>query len=157
MYKKTYLLTGSGTAANEAMIWQIKLLQGKGLILSNGEFGSRLIEQASRTSLQFIGHKYICGQPFDLCEIENNIHQNGVRWMLFCHCETSTGVVNNLDNISELCRRNGCLCFVDCMSTAGAQPPDLSGIAMATASSGKGLASIPGLAIIFSNIEMIEC
>lgn len=154
--KKTYLLTGSGTVANEAMIWQIKLLQGKGLILSNGEFGTRLIEQAGRVSLQFIEHKLLFGHPFDLCAIENDIRQHGVKWVLFCHCETSTGVVNDLDNITKTCCRNGCLCFVDCMSTAGAQPLDLSRIAMATASSGKGLASIPGLAIIFSNIEMVS-
>src|SRR4051794_21523390 len=50
---RCYLLTGSGTAANEAMIWQIKLLGGKGLILSNGEFGERLIKQATRSSLEF--------------------------------------------------------------------------------------------------------
>lgn len=154
--EKTYLLTGSGTAANEAMIWQIKLLRGKGLILSNGEFGTRLIEQATRASLQFIQHKLLCGQGFELCAIENEIHQNEVTWILFCHCETSTGVVNDLDNISKICRRNDCLCFVDCMSTAGTQPLDLSRIAIATASSGKGLASVPGLAIIFSNIEIIS-
>src|SRR5262245_38572311 len=52
--KDAFLLTGSGTLANEAMLQEIKYLRGKGLILSNGEFGSRLIEQSRRNSLDFI-------------------------------------------------------------------------------------------------------
>src|SRR6187200_1853043 len=34
-----YLATGSGTLANEIMLQEIKYAGGKGLILSNGEFG----------------------------------------------------------------------------------------------------------------------
>lgn len=154
--QKTYFITGSGTAANEAMIWQIKLSGGNGLILSNGEFGQRLIEQATRASLKFIDHKLLWGAAFDLQLIEIEIRKHNINWVLFCHCETSTGVLNDFDSISQVCARNNCLCFVDCMSTIGTYPLDLSGIAMATASSGKGLASIPGLAIIFSNIETIS-
>ena len=41
--RETYLLTGSGTLANEVMLQEIKCTEGKGLILSNGEFGNRLI------------------------------------------------------------------------------------------------------------------
>jgi aspartate aminotransferase-like enzyme len=151
-----YLLTGSGTAANEAVIWQIKMLGGKGLILSNGEFGERLIYQATRTSLDFNELKLAWGKQFDLAEVERQIKQDDIRWVLFCHCETSTGVMNDLNSIVEVCTKNKCQCFVDCMSTVGTYSFDLSKVTMATASSGKGLASIPGLAIIFSNMERLS-
>ncbi|GEO07885.1 aminotransferase class V-fold PLP-dependent enzyme [Segetibacter aerophilus] len=154
--QKTYLLSGSGTVANEAMIWQIKLLGGKGLILSNGEFGERLIRQASRASLQFIEYALAWGEVFELQTLENEIEKNKIEWILFCHCETSTGVLNDFDSITEICVRNNCRCFVDCMSTIGTVPLDLSRVAMATASSGKGLASIPGLAIIFCNNTVVS-
>jgi aspartate aminotransferase-like enzyme len=154
--KKTYLLTGSGTAANEAMIWQLKMQGAKGLILSNGEFGSRLVDEAKRASLLFIEHKLLWGEGYDIAEIEKTIIENKISWILFCHCETSTGMVNDLDAISKVCKRNSCLCFVDCMSTVGTCKLDLSNVTMATASSGKGLASVPGLAIVFSNIDVIS-
>lgn len=153
---RCYLLTGSGTAANEAMIWQIKVLGGKGLLLSNGEFGERLIKQAKRLSLNFDEMALVWGEQFDIAAVERAIKQSEASWVLFCHCETSTGVMNDLNSIVNMCNRNNCLCFVDCMSTVGTCSLDLSKVAMATASSGKGLASIPGLAIVFSNIEAVS-
>src|SRR5215218_8895501 len=48
---EAFILTGSGTLANEAMLWQIRLQNKRGLILSNGEFGLRLISQAKRLGI----------------------------------------------------------------------------------------------------------
>jgi aspartate aminotransferase-like enzyme len=149
----TFLLTGSGTLANEAMLHQVKQFRGKGLILSNGEFGNRLISQAQRIGLEFSIYSLPWGECFQLAEIENLLASESVAWILFAHCETSTGVVNELDAIAKLAQSYHCSCFTDCMSTVGTRPIDLSNITMATASSGKGLASVPGLAIVFSNIE----
>jgi aspartate aminotransferase-like enzyme len=151
--RETFLLTGSGTLANEAMLQEIKYISGRGLILSNGEFGNRLTEQARRINLNFITYQVEWGKIFDLQEIKNIISNNSIKWILFCHCETSTGVINNLNGLTNVAKRNDCLCFVDCMSTVGTMPLNLSNVAMATASSGKGLASIPGLAVVFSNIK----
>jgi aspartate aminotransferase-like enzyme len=154
--KSTYLLTGSGTLANEALLHQVKQIQGKGLILSNGEFGNRLIHQAERIGLEFSIHSLPWGEDFQLTEIEALLVDSSPAWMVFTHCETSTGVVNDLDALAKLANSHRCSCFADCMSTIGTRPVDLSGVAMAAASSGKGLASIPGLAIVFSNIEAIS-
>lgn len=151
--RHTFLLTGSGTLANEAMLHQVMQLPGKGLILANGEFGSRLISQAQRIGLEFDTHSLPWGEAFQLAEIEKLLAHQSPSWIALTHCETSTGVVNDLDGIANLANSYGCSCFADCMSTVGTRPIDLSKMAMATASSGKGLASIPGLAIVFSNIE----
>ncbi|MEP6748639.1 MAG: aminotransferase class V-fold PLP-dependent enzyme [Bacteroidota bacterium] len=153
--KNVFFITGSGTAANEMMIWQIKMRGGKGLILSNGEFGLRLIEQSKRASLQFAEYNLNFGEPFDLKKIETIVTEEKIKWVLLCHCETSTGVVYDLDLISTLCAKNNCSCYVDCMSTVGTNAIDLSQVTMATASSGKGFASVAGLGIIFSNTALI--
>jgi aspartate aminotransferase-like enzyme len=128
-------------------------MEGKGLILSNGEFGNRLIVQAHHNGLDFLTYKLEWGTAFNPATIEKLLSDHSVKWLLCCHCETSTGIVVDLKQLTELAHKYNCLCFVDCMSTVGTVPLDLSGVAMATASSGKGLASISGLAIIFSNIE----
>ena len=151
--KEAFLLSGSGTLANEAMIQEIKYQRGKGLILSNGEFGNRLIDQSRRNFSDFITYESPWGEVFNMEEVEKLLVLHSIKWILFCHCETSTGIINDLDNIIALSEKYGCLCFVDCMSTVGTRPLNLSKVAMATASSGKGLASVPGLAIVFSNIE----
>jgi aspartate aminotransferase-like enzyme len=151
--QSTFLLTGSGTLANEAMLYQVKQVKGRGLILSNGEFGNRLINQAQRVGLEFFTHSLPWGERFQLPWIEHLLTANSPAWMAFVHCETSTGVVNDIDALAKLANSHRCICFADCMSTVGTRPIDLSKLAMATASSGKGLASIAGLAIVFSNME----
>lgn len=45
------VMMGGGTLANDVVGYQISLLPGRGLILSNGEFGDRLIGQAKRLGL----------------------------------------------------------------------------------------------------------
>lgn len=154
--KQSFMLTGSGTLANEAMLYQIKQIVGRGLILSNGEFGNRLISQAARIGLDYSAYTAPWGESLQLDEISAEVRNTLPAWMLFVHCETSTGMVNDLDALATLANRHGCSCFTDCMSTVGTRAIDLSRVAMATASSGKGLASIPGLAIVFSNIEPIS-
>lgn len=150
---QAFIMSGSGTLANEAMLYQVKMLGSKGLILSNGEFGSRLLRQAERISLDFVKYELGWGQPFNLPEITAMFQAGDIKWLLFCHCETSTGVLNDLDALAALCSSCNCLCFVDCISAAGAMPLNLSKVSMATASSGKGLAACSGLALILSNIS----
>jgi len=152
--KDIFILTGSGTLANEAMLWQIKAIKGKGLVLSNGEFGKRLRKQAKRINLKFESIKKNWGEEFDLEEIEKKIKTKKLDWILFPHCETSTGVVNDLESICNIAKKHKCKVYVDCMSSIGTMPLNLEGVELATASSGKGLGSFAGLALIFSNSEI---
>jgi len=151
---EVYTLQGSGTLANEAMLWQIKSRRKRGIILSNGEFGNRLIEQSERIGLDFKIHSIAWGETFLLEKIEEFIALNQMDWILCAHCETSTGVVNDIEALSELAKKNNCALFLDCMSSMATIPLDLFNISMATASSGKGLCSLSGIALVFANIEI---
>lgn len=154
--KETYLLTGSGTLANEAMIWQIKLVGGQGLVLSNGEFGDRLVQQAQRAGLSFKVFKKEKGMSFSKEEIEEKISSEKADWVLCCHCETSSGQLISLSDLYAAKRRKDFRIYMDCMSSFATMDLDLSGISLATASSGKGIGSFAGLALVFSNLEPVE-
>ncbi|MBD1397898.1 alanine--glyoxylate aminotransferase family protein [Pontibacter sp. JH31] len=151
--KETFVLQGSGTLANEVMIWQIKLLGGQGIIMSNGEFGLRLTEQSERAKLNFVAHAIPWGEEYLLRDIELLLDSTNPDWILFTHCETSTGIENNLEAIAKIAHKRNCKVFVDCISSIGTKPIDLSHVAMATGSSGKGLCSLSGIALVFSNIK----
>lgn len=149
--KHTALLMGSGTLANEIIAAQLSTLKGKGLILSNGEFGERLVEQASRFALDFKHLSFAWGTGFDYREIENYILQNKPSWLWFVHVETSTGILNDLPRLVQLCKQTNTKLCVDCMSSIGNMPLDLSEVYLAAASSGKGLAGFNGIALVFSS------
>jgi aspartate aminotransferase-like enzyme len=70
------------------------------------------------------------------------------------HCETSTGVVNDLSQLKALCAEFEVKLCLDCISSIGTLPVDLSGVFLASCSSGKGLRSYPGLSMVFYNHEL---
>ena len=149
------LLTGSGTLANEAIAAQIKLLGKPGIIVSIGEFGERLVDQAKRLSIPFVHVRRDWGQLCSEEELVAIIQANpDAGWLWTAHCETSTSMLNHLPMLRRLCDEHELKLCLDCVSTLGVIPIDLSGVWLASAASGKGLASYPGLSMVFHNHEI---
>ncbi|HKQ32980.1 MAG TPA: aminotransferase class V-fold PLP-dependent enzyme, partial [Thermodesulfobacteriota bacterium] len=149
------VLMGSGTLANDALAAQLSLEGGKGIVLSNGEFGERLVDHARRRGLSFdtVGKEW--GKGFSREEIGKAIARNpGAPWLWAVHSETSTGVLNDAGVLGELCAENGVALCLDCISSLGTVPVDLSRVYMATGTSGKGLRSYPGLSFVFHNHDI---
>ncbi|NGO38665.1 aminotransferase class V-fold PLP-dependent enzyme [Limisphaera ngatamarikiensis] len=144
------ILVGSGTLANDTVGGQLALEGGRGLVLNNGEFGSRLVDHARRWGLDFEVYEVPWGAPLDLGEVRRRMENlPGLRWVWAVHCETSTGVLNDLDALKALCAEFGLKLCVDCISSLGTVPVDLRGVYLATGASGKGLRSYPGLSMVF--------
>jgi aspartate aminotransferase-like enzyme len=144
------LLLGSGTLANDVVGGQLSLEEGPGLVLSNGEFGERLIDHARRYGLEFQGLEFPWGQPLDLTEVRRKLASApGTRWLWCVHCETSTGILNDLAVLKTLCAESGVKLCLDCISSLGTVPLDLTGIHLASGASGKGLRGYPGISMVF--------
>jgi aspartate aminotransferase-like enzyme len=144
------MLLGSGTLANEAVAAQLSLLPGSGLVLTNGEFGERLLAQARRWRLPCRELAAAWGEPLPYRELERSLEEDtGIRWVWAVHCETSTGVLNDLLKIQVITTARGVLLCVDAISSLGNVQVDFSQVAFATGVSGKGLASFPGLGLVF--------
>jgi aspartate aminotransferase-like enzyme len=150
------ILVGSGSLANDAVCAQIKLLGQPGLILSNGEFGERLIDHAARLNLDFDVLQRAWGEPLDYAEIRRRLDYLGnVRWLWGAHCETSTGILNHLGELQRICAERDIKLCLDCISSIGTVPVDLSGVYLASCVSGKALASYPGLSMVFYNHDIV--
>ena len=141
---------GSGTLANDIIGAQISLLGTRGLVASNGEFGRRLIDQSQRFRLDFEVVDFPWGEPLDYERIAFKLDELGPgAWLWTTHCETSTGVLNDLDALKMICAKRKVKLCLDAISTVGILPVDLRGVYLAAGTSGKGLRSYPGLAIVF--------
>ncbi|HEX3718831.1 MAG TPA: aminotransferase class V-fold PLP-dependent enzyme [Verrucomicrobiae bacterium] len=146
------ILLGSGTLANDAVAGQLSLEKKPGLILSNGEFGERLIDHATRMGLTFDTLKFRWGEPFNISAIEQYLFRSpAVGWLWCVHSETSTGLLNPLSSLQSVCAGAEVRLCVDCISSIGLVPVNLEGIYLASGASGKGLAGYPGLCMVFHN------
>ncbi len=146
-----HLLSGSGTLANEAMLGQIKRLNAKGIILVNGEFGKRLVQQAQRWELEFEIVEESWGQAFQTEKIAEQLEQENFGWVLMAHGETSTGQLNDFRALANSCKQQDIKLCLDCISSFGAVPFSLANVWLATATSGKALGTLSGVAIVFAS------
>jgi len=153
--KFTQILMGSGTLSNDLVASHLSSLAGKGLILSNGEFGERLINHASRFRLSFDTLSADWGESLDYGIIKKKADSKTYEWLWFVHCETSTGILNDFEFLCNICAENDIKICADCISSIGTLKLDLRGVYLATASSGKGLASYPGLCFVFHNDNIL--
>lgn len=153
----TSVLVGTGTLANDVVAQQIKQIGGTGLILSNGEFGERLIDHAKRLNLSF----YKVRKEWDTAITELEVHRllvenPSIKWIWTVHCETSTGYLYNLKWLKRLALEHNIRLCVDAASSLGVDEVDLSDVYLASGVSGKAIGSYPGLAVIFHSYEPMQ-
>src|SRR5687768_4157078 len=74
--KHVAVLLGSGTVANDVVAAQLSLLQNaRGLVVSNGEFGERLADHASRARLHFDHLRFEWGRSEEhTSELQSRLH-----------------------------------------------------------------------------------
>ena len=153
--KEVELFLGSGTLANDVVAAQLSLEGKPGVVVSNGEFGDRLVDQARRFGLQFETVEFPWGAEMDLSAVRRVLEQQPRPGWLWCtHCETSTGVLNPIEKLKALCAEFDTKFCLDCISCIGTLPVDLTGVFMATCASGKGLRAYPGVSMVFYHHEL---
>ena len=150
------LMTGSGTLANDTVAACLRARFGdaQGLVLANGEFGQRLQRQGRSARLNFDVLEWNWGERWDFEAIEQQL-QDSVAWVWCVHLETSTGQLNDLERLSQICEAYGVALAVDCVSSLGAVPLESCKLSLASGVSGKALGSYAGIAMVFADDEAL--
>jgi len=149
------VITGSGSAANEAVISSIVPEGGAVLVISNGEFGERLARTSAHHHPQTEHLAFAWGEPIDLVRVGAALRARHFAVVAVVHHETSTGMLNPVRDVAALCHGVGSQLYVDAVSSFAADPLDLQapGIAFVGTSAGKALSAYPGLAVVFGTHE----
>ena len=141
-------LPGSATYANEAVIATLVPPGGKLLIHSNGVYGDRLIEICAHNQ---VAHSVIRTPPFTPstgAQFEAAMLADpAISHVMVVHCETSTGVLNPLEELAALCKKHSKGLLIDAVASFGAIPLDAKalGFQAVTVSSNKCMQSVPGI------------
>ncbi len=148
------VMVGSGTMANDVVAAQLSRFDAPGVIVTAGEFGERLLDHANRLGLRYAAVQHDWGAPLDYDRIQRALDETvdgqPAGWLWTTHCETSTGALADLPRLKAMCRQQGARLALDCISSIGATPVDLSDAWLASGASGKALAAYPGLGLVFS-------
>lgn len=154
---RAVVITGSGTAANESILSSV-VGNKKILIVSNGEFGERLYNISKIHNKNTFLLKFPWGERLDIVKIENYLKKNKIDVIAMVHHETSSGMLNALEKIGRLSKKNGSIFVVDCVSSAGAEVIDLERchIAFCSSSSSKAIGSYSGLSFVVGKKEAFE-
>lgn len=149
------VFTGTGTLANDVIAGQLKQLNQQGLILTNGEFGKRLVQNAKGFDLEFIEYSLPIGVEFQLDDLKDQIKKfPQIAWIWLVHLETSSGLVNDFQSVIQLANKYDIKVCLDGVSAVGNVTTDYSGTYLASCVSGKGLCAYTGLSMVFYNHEL---
>ncbi|MBJ9941847.1 2-aminoethylphosphonate aminotransferase [Burkholderia multivorans] len=144
------LMTGSGTAAVESMIAALVPKDGKLLVIENGVYGERITQIATQYAIAHDVLKHEWMQAPDLAQIAARLDAGGYSHVAAIHHETTTGRLNDLGAIADVCRARGVKLLVDGVSSFGAEAIDFAGgdIDAVAATANKCLHGVPGAAFV---------
>ncbi|MDR0932758.1 MAG: aminotransferase class V-fold PLP-dependent enzyme [Victivallales bacterium] len=145
------IAAGTGTWANELMVWNIVPGARKVLVISNGEFGDRLLKQCRNCHPGTIALKFEWGEAYDRERIESCLATHPeVDWIFGVATETSCGRANNIELLDEIAAPRGIRIALDGVSAVGLAPKLFrnKSLHVVSASSGKALAGLPGISIV---------
>lgn len=155
----TVLFGGSGTAVVESILTSVIPYDKTILIINNGSYGKRMCQIASRYKINFIEFKSSPILPLDLNELKNILDSNkNISHLAVVHNETTTGLLNNLDELSNLTKNSNIELIVDAMSSYAAIPIDMKkqNISYLAASSNKNIQGMAGVGFVIANISSLE-
>ncbi|KWB43656.1 2-aminoethylphosphonate aminotransferase [Burkholderia ubonensis] len=144
------LMTGSGTAAVESMIAALVPQGRKLLVIENGVYGERIAQIATQYAIAHEVLKHEWMQAPDLAQIAARLDAGGFSHVAVIHHETTTGRLNDLGAIADVCRARGVKLLVDGVSSFGAEAIDFAGgdIDAVAATANKCLHGVPGAAFV---------
>ncbi|MCP5426513.1 MAG: alanine--glyoxylate aminotransferase family protein [Gammaproteobacteria bacterium] len=155
----TMPISGPGSAGMEACFVNLVQPDDKVVVCRNGVFGSRMLENVTRTRGRPVVVDDTWGEPVDPQKLDDALKANpDAQLVAFVHAETSTGACSDVATLVEIAHRHGCLAIVDSVTALGGSPlkVDEWGVDAIYSGTQKCLSCVPGLAPLSFNEAAVE-
>ncbi len=152
-------LPGSATYANEAVLRTFVPAGGKVLVHSNGAYGDWLLAICRAMGTP---HTALRTSPVRPCQVDQFrqalLSDPDITHVMLVHCETSSGLLNPIHEIAELCCELGKGLLIDAVATFGAYDLNIGDLKYQALvlSSNKCLEGPPGLAWVIADRAVLE-
>ncbi|MDG2051511.1 MAG: 2-aminoethylphosphonate--pyruvate transaminase [Myxococcota bacterium] len=153
-------VVGNGTTALEAAMTSFVPADGRLLVLDNGDYGTRLASMARALNVDHAVLASGWGEAIEISRIEGVLRESDRPFThaYFVHHETSCGILNPLEELSEVFRRHGVRTLLDAMSSFACLPTPVGsdGVDVLVSSSNKCVQGMAGLGIVITTRQMID-
>jgi alanine-glyoxylate transaminase/serine-glyoxylate transaminase/serine-pyruvate transaminase len=151
-------MSGTGSAGMETCFVNLLEPGDAALIGVNGVFGTRMVDVAQRCGAQVDTVDAEWGAALDAQKFKDALVKKKYKLAALVHAETSTGVLQPLDDIAKLVRESGALFLVDAVTSLGGAPVrvDELGIDVCYSGTQKCLGCPPGLSPVTFNERAVE-
>jgi 2-aminoethylphosphonate-pyruvate transaminase len=152
-------LQGSGSYCVEAMLGSLIPRDGHALVLANGAYGKRIA-----TTLGYLGRAATVLDKGDYlpprgAEIEAMLDADPrITHVVAVHCETSSGILNPIEEIAAATAKKGRKLLIDSMSAFGAVPLDVRQIPCEAfvSSANKCIEGVPGFGFVIARKSALQ-
>ncbi|MCH8228216.1 MAG: 2-aminoethylphosphonate--pyruvate transaminase [Proteobacteria bacterium] len=141
------LMQGSGTFGLESVIGSTVPAGGKLLVIVNGAYGDRIVHIANLLKIDTATLEYSTNLVPVPADVDRMLTEDGaITNVVVVHCETTTGIINPIEQIGAVVKRHQKTYFVDSMSAFGAVVFDFEkcGIDFLVSSANKCIEGVPG-------------
>jgi alanine-glyoxylate transaminase/serine-glyoxylate transaminase/serine-pyruvate transaminase len=115
-------VSGTGTSGMEAAVANVTRPGTRALVVVSGYFGDRLSQLLERYGAAVSRVPVEWGRACDPDQVARALSAGGADIVAVVHAETSTGVVNPVEEILAIARGHGALSIVDAVTSLGALP-----------------------------------
>jgi alanine-glyoxylate transaminase / serine-glyoxylate transaminase / serine-pyruvate transaminase len=153
----TLAISGTGTSGMEAAVANVTRPGAKATVVISGYFGDRLAQMLTRYGAAVQRVEVEWGRACDPALVERAMKAHGSEVLGVVQAETSTGVLNPVDDIAAVAAAHGALLIVDAVTSLGGMPVNVAhwGTVVCYSCSQKGLGAPSGLApIAFSSAAL---
>lgn len=152
------LMQGSGTFAIESVLGSVVPPQGRLLVAVNGAYGRRMKQIAARLKIDAAHVCFEENAPVDPDAVAEALRAAGpFTHVGVIHCETTTGILNPVEDIGAVVAASGAGFIVDAMSSFGGVPLDLgeARIDYLVSSANKCIQGVPGFGFVLARRERL--
>jgi len=154
----TSVISATGSAGMETCFVNLLEPGDTAMVCVNGVFGNRMCDIVERCGAKLIRVDAPWGEPIDPGKVKEALEHSNPKIVAIVHAETSTGVLQPLEEISRMVHDSGALFVVDTVtSLAGTQVKvDEWGIDAVYSGTQKCISAPPGLSPVSFNSRSLE-
>lgn len=151
------LMQGSGSFSVEAAVTSLTPKNGKIAVITNGAYGDRMVKIAQMACIDCLPIVFKESEIAKPEVVQEVLEKNqDITTVGIIHCETTTGLLNDIQSIAEVVKKAGKTYIVDAMSSFGGYTINLDKIDALISSANKCIEGIPGFGFVLIRNELLQ-